>query len=376
MKFKYIALVVSASLGTTAISYGSSMDNSYITPFKDTIPSITNENNTWGPQDRTGQYYLGLSVNAFVDGINSKGSSAGMNGTVGYNINNYMGVQFSQFATINGMFGSLAEGVYNLSNSTMFTPYVLAGAGFANLAGDATGAWDVGTGVKFELSRNVQASIDYKYIQTMAANPTANVAQQSNARAGTNMIGAGVTWFFGGNNTTSNIAVISTVDENTVVPTVDESKYVLPQGIQQCEGNFNLTKNGVACYVVDGNNVTVYLDNKFAYDSNALNEQGKDAIKSFVKFIKDSDIDSVTIKGYASKGTDGQEYEIYNQKLSQKRADAVSDYMESLGVEDSMITTKGFGYDNPLVPNTSKENKAYNQRVQASVTAPLKKENS
>ncbi|MDE4978439.1 OmpA family protein, partial [Francisella tularensis subsp. holarctica] len=63
-----------------------------------------------------------------------------------------------------------------------------------------TGAWDVGGGLKFELSRNVQASVDYRYIQTMAPS---NISG-ANGRAGTNMIGAGLTWFFGGKDTTNN----------------------------------------------------------------------------------------------------------------------------------------------------------------------------
>ena len=72
----------------------------------------------------------------------------------------------------------------------MFTPYAAAGAGWGNLSGKATGAWDVGGGLKFELSRDVQASVDYRYIQTMAPNPVAGLGQQANARGGNNLIGA------------------------------------------------------------------------------------------------------------------------------------------------------------------------------------------
>ena len=371
---------VSTDIATTTQDSPAAVDtgldsNYFLTPFASTLSSITNKDNTWGPQDRTGQWYLGIGVSGFANNANSKGSNSGWNGIVGYNINKYFAVQYNQFATYNGMFGGLGEGVINFSNDTMYTPYAVGGAGWANLAGKATGAWDVGGGLKFELSRHVQASVDYRYIQTMAPNPV-GTAQQANARAGTNSIGAGLTWFFGGDDANSSTADIqdngATVAAETQ-PTVDESKYILPEGIQQCEGNFNLTKDGVACYTVAGDDVTVYLDTKFAYNSVDLNAKGKDAIASFVHFVKDSDIASVTVKGYASQGQTGDEFEVYNQKLSEKRAEAVEAYMKDLGVDTDKIDTKGFGYYETLDGVDASD--TANQRVQASVTSPLKEEN-
>ena len=398
MKLKNIVVTTSLLLGTFTSSFAAdvvdsnvnadtatttqdssaevdtSLDSNYFsTPFASTWGSLTNKDNTWGPQDRSGQWYLGLGVSGFANNINSKGSNSGWNGILGYNINKYFAVQYNQFATYNGMFGGLGEGVINLSNDSMFTPYVVGGAGWANLAGKATGAWDVGGGLKFELSRHVQASVDYRYIQTMAPNP-AGAGQQANARASTNMIGAGLTWFFGGddaNATTANIQDIGATTAAETLPSVDESKYLLPEGIKQCEDNYNLTKDGVACYTVNGDNVTVYLDTKFAYNSIYLNSKGKEAIASFVNFIKDSNIASVTVKGYASQGQTGDEFEVYNQKLSEKRASAVAAYMNNLGVDADKIHTKGFGYYDTL--DGVDKSDTVNQRVQASVSAPAKK---
>ncbi|MDE5002909.1 OmpA family protein, partial [Francisella tularensis subsp. holarctica] len=72
-----------------------------------------------------------------------------------------------------------------------------------------------------------------------------------NGRAVTNMIGDGLTWLFCGkdnnNNDTGNIQDngATTAAQNVAMPTIDESKYVLNAGIKQCEGNFNLTEDGV-----------------------------------------------------------------------------------------------------------------------------------
>ncbi|AIT10160.1 membrane protein [Candidatus Francisella endociliophora] len=396
MKLRNIVLATSVLLGTATVSFAATGDNmdmdastdvattpatqagasdSLISPLTNTYSALTNKDNTWGPQDRSGQWYLGVGANGMAQNVNSS-SGAAANFILGYNINKYFAVQYNQI--VGKHFAGIGEGVINLSNSTMFTPYAAAGAGWGNLSGKATGAWDVGGGLKFELSRDVQASVDYRYIQTMAPNPVAGLGQQANAAGGNNLIGAGITWFFGGkDNTTNDTANIedngaTTAAETTAMPTVDETKYVLPKGIQQCEGNFNLTKDGVACYTVDGDDVTVYLDTKFAYDSTDLNSKGKEAISSFVNFIKDSDIASVTVKGYASQGTTGEEFEVYNQKLSEKRAEAVADYMKGLGLDSEKIVTKGFGYNDTL--DGVDKSDASNQRVQASVSAPLKEE--
>ncbi|ABO47167.1 ompA family protein [Francisella tularensis subsp. tularensis WY96-3418] len=392
MRLKSIVIATTVLLGSATASIAAGSDNidtsantnsattqssgfaanNFIAPFANTYSALTNKDNTWGPQDRTGQWYLGVDANGLARTPNSP-SGAGANFTIGYNINKYFAVQYNQL--VGRVFAGLGEGVVNFSNNTMFTPYAAGGAGWANLAGQATGAWDVGGGLKFELSRNVQASVDYRYIQTMAPS---NISG-ANGRAGTNMIGAGLTWFFGGKDTTNNDTGniqdngATTAAQTVAMPTIDESKYVLPAGIKQCEGNFNLTEDGVACYTVNGDDVTVYLDTKFAYDKATLNAKGKKAIASFVNFIKDSNISSVTVKGYASQGQTGSEFDIYNQKLSEKRAQAVADYMKQLGLDSEKIITKGFGYNDTL--GGIHKSDPRNQRVEASVSAPLKEAN-
>ena len=370
MKLKNIAIATTLVLGTTTASFATGVWD-----------SITNNDNTWGAQDRTGQWYLGVDANGFANYGNAKeGATGGWNGIVGYNFNKYLAGQYNQFGTYGGMFGGLGEGVLNLSNSTMVTPYAAGGAGWANLAGRATGAWDVGGGLKFDLSRSLQANADYRYIQTMAPQPTSGLGQQKNARAGTNMIGGGLTFFFGGDDKTdtSNIkdtgAMTAAETTGTVAgaTTTVAGKYNLPAGIQQCKENFNLTEHGVACYTIDGDDVTVYLDTKFAYNSDNLNETGKKAISEFVEFVNDYNIEKVTIKGYASKGKTGSQYESYNKALSERRAKSVVSFMEQAGLDDTKVNVEAFGYSNPLVPNTTDENKKYNQRVQASISAPLK----
>jgi OOP family OmpA-OmpF porin len=52
-----------------------------------------------------------------------------------------------------------------------------------------------------------------------------------------------------------------------------------------------------------------------------------------------------------------------NLDLSNRRANAVADYLIAIGVEASRIKTKGYGDTQPLVPNDTHENRAKNRRI-------------
>jgi outer membrane protein OmpA-like peptidoglycan-associated protein len=69
---------------------------------------------------------------------------------------------------------------------------------------------------------------------------------------------------------------------------------------------------------------------------------------------------TVSVNGYTdSVGTDA-----YNQRLSERRADAVKAYLEKLGVAGSRLTAKGFGKADPVASNDTAEGRAQNRRVE------------
>ncbi|MBD3277246.1 MAG: OmpA family protein, partial [Candidatus Aegiribacteria sp.] len=65
---------------------------------------------------------------------------------------------------------------------------------------------------------------------------------------------------------------------------------------------------------------------------------------------------SVQIAGH----TDSDGSSSYNQTLSEQRAASVFNYLVQRGVPASMLSTMGFGESQPVVPNTSAQNKAMN----------------
>ena len=51
-------------------------------------------------------------------------------------------------------------------------------------------------------------------------------------------------------------------------------------------------------------------------------------------------------------------------KLSQDRADEVKKQLVSLGINETRLTTKGYGASKPIQSNTTPEGKAENRRVE------------
>ena len=62
--------------------------------------------------------------------------------------------------------------------------------------------------------------------------------------------------------------------------------------------------------------------------------------------------------------TDNVGGDAYNMKLSQSRAEAVRTYLINKGISASRLVPKGYGFHQPLVPNTNAANRELNRRVQ------------
>ena len=93
----------------------------------------------------------------------------------------------------------------------------------------------------------------------------------------------------------------------------------------------------------------ITLDSKalFDFDKAVLKPEGKAAIDSQVvgKLAQVQKLEVVLVTGH----TDRLGTEAYNQKLSERRADAVRDYLVSKGVDKAKIETIGMGEKQPVV---------------------------
>ena len=72
--------------------------------------------------------------------------------------------------------------------------------------------------------------------------------------------------------------------------------------------------------------------------------------------------------------TDSVGKDAYNQKLSQRRADAIRKYIiEKFGVEANRLTAKGYGESRPIYDNRVAVGRAKNRRVEAAADYIIKK---
>ena len=72
----------------------------------------------------------------------------------------------------------------------------------------------------------------------------------------------------------------------------------------------------------------------------------------------------IRVNGY----TDSVGSDEYNNRLSDRRAQAVANWLSSKGVQRSAIKTSGFGEANPVAPNSDARGRAKNRRVEIFLT--------
>jgi len=100
----------------------------------------------------------------------------------------------------------------------------------------------------------------------------------------------------------------------------------------------------------------------FDFDKSTLRPMGKEKLDELVAQVKSHQaVDSITITGHTdSVGTDA-----YNQKLSERRANSVRDYMVNAGIDTSLITsTSGMGESKPVASNDTADGRQENRRVE------------
>ena len=97
----------------------------------------------------------------------------------------------------------------------------------------------------------------------------------------------------------------------------------------------------------------------FAFDSAELTAEDKAELERVAARLKELGF----VGGTATGHTDSVGDEAYNQKLSERRAQAVVDFLYAQGVSQGRITAIGMGETKPLADNATEEGRAQNRRV-------------
>jgi uncharacterized protein (TIGR02001 family) len=109
--------------------------------------------------------------------------------------------------------------------------------------------------------------------------------------------------------------------------------------------------NGCSC--------DVSIQTHFAFDSAELTAEDKAALDRVAARLQELEF----VGGAATGYTDNTGDAAYNVKLSERRAQAVVDYLGAKGVAPGRITATGAGSAEPVADNATEEGRAQNRRV-------------
>ncbi len=114
--------------------------------------------------------------------------------------------------------------------------------------------------------------------------------------------------------------------------------------------------------------VTFAADAFFDFDKSVLKPEGKAKLDDLASKVQGINLEVIVAVGH----TDSVGSDAYNQKLSERRAQAVKAYLESKGIDKSRVYTEGKGEKQPVADNKTKDGRAQNRRVEIEVVGTRK----
>ena len=114
--------------------------------------------------------------------------------------------------------------------------------------------------------------------------------------------------------------------------------------------------------------VTYAADTFFDFDKSVLKPAAKAKLDDLLDKIKSINLEVIIAIGH----TDSVGSDVYNNKLSMRRSNAVKAYLVSKGVDKTRIYTEGKGESQPVADNKTKEGRAKNRRVEIEVVGARK----
>lgn len=112
--------------------------------------------------------------------------------------------------------------------------------------------------------------------------------------------------------------------------------------------------------------IYVSLSQKLLFQSGSdkVDPKGVEALKKLAKALSNNPNIEILVEGH----TDDAGAVDYNWDLSTRRATSVVKILAINGVNQAQLTAAGRGMNNPIVPNTTPENKAKNRRTEVILT--------
>ena len=266
-----------------------------------------------------------------------------LGGRIGYNFTKHFGIEWSM------------DVVKSRVDDDNLTPYLVGGIGLANYSPSIStknmAVVSLGAGAKYRLSDHVSFRMDFRdQMVTEVFQETFHNFQAT----------IGFTYVFGGGKAKPvpvQAQIIEAAPEpEPVVEAAPEPEPVIveklePRNVEPIiiivtEPEVEKKVIAIASEPMIEEKIIVlaFEDINFDFDSSALTVEAREILKRNIQILNDNPRAKVRIAGYTSaSGTDE-----YNQKLSERRANAVREYLNSEGlIMENRLTIIGYGEDNP-----------------------------
>lgn len=322
---------------------------------------------------------------------NSRAVSLG----AGYHFNNPWSVELSYLQSeldLENANGSIdyshyrLDALYDLPSDGKLTPYAVFGGGQsevdARFSNNEETFVNVGFGLKYAITNQFALRSDIRGVR------------HTESESDDLLLNFGATFSFGHSKSSSRKPVSSPSpvkidsDKDGVADSKDNclnTKSGVAVDAYGCELNNDLDNDGVAnnidacpdtkpgakvtqngCYETLTKDVSISLNIMFENNSDQLVSGSQNKITELAKFMQSYPQTKVIVNGY----TDSVGSKTYNQQLSQRRADKVAQILaDEYGISSSRISSIGHGVNNPIATNATREGRAKNRRVDATVKA-------
>lgn len=197
--------------------------------------------------------------------------------------------------------------------------------------------WSVmlGAGVEYQLSHNWRIRTEYQWFD--------DVGSSSIAKSDVNYLTLGLSYYFGSSDNGA-AATAAAATTAAVIATQEQE----PEPVVE------------PAPAVDPVPAVTLSKGAFEHDSTELTPEAKSSLDQVATYLKENPETRIDVIGY----TDSTGSAEYNQKLSEKRAQSASNYLESQGIEESRVTTIGKGEEDPIADNSTEEGRENNRRVE------------
>ncbi len=102
----------------------------------------------------------------------------------------------------------------------------------------------------------------------------------------------------------------------------------------------------------------------FGFDSSELTMSARNALNDVASILSQYTDTRVNIAGH----TDSTGNADYNQRLSERRAESVGNYLAQSGVSRNRLYMSGYGQTQPVASNATEEGRAQNRRVEITLS--------